>query len=177
MSTYKTLDFKTIVDNADRKAKSKALALDMGRSGQAFNHFVKSSITFFYNEGSHSINIINDLLKMAVIGRGFNAAKLANYLKTVIPHDLTEGRESKKEAPKFGKKIGEYLTVEAVEAFIFKNKTWYTYGKDGKSTDFDMLKLVESVSKKLVKNNVSLVDFHTDVAKEMAAIAVKAIGK
>ena len=82
-----------------------------------------------------------------------------------------------KVTPKIGKKAGEYLTVEEVEAFVLKNKTWYTYGKDGKASDFDLTKTIESIAKKLHKNNVVLVDFHNKLAIEYANLAVKAIGK
>jgi len=178
MNTFNYEDYQNINDNTDRKAKRDALNKQLGEVGKAFNYFVLSSILFFYKDGSHSINIINDLLQMAQKSRGMNATRLAAYLRKVIPHVLDEGDNRKGIAPQFNKKNGDYLSVEDVEVFVYRNSEWFKFGNNLTTKQiFNVSDYISLVAAKLEKNNVVYIDFEQELRVVMAKRALDAIGK
>ena len=161
--------FSVIKNNDDRKAKRIELNKLMGTSSKAFNLFVLASIDFFYHDGNRQINIINDLLRMALQCRGMNDGRLAGYLKNVIPHEIHEKRTMSKKLGKpiaespiaFGKKEKDYPEFSEVQSFISSNPTWYTYGKENTAKEFSTEKYLNSVVATLKKNKVDLGEFAT----------------
>lgn len=161
------LDFSVITDKSDQKDKRNDLNQRLGQAGKDFEMFVVSSVYWFYGASDKNINVINDLLEIAHKSRGMNAARLAAYLKHVIPHKLTEAKTTK-DCPKFGVKIKDtvYPVTAQWSEFLRRNPQWSKYGKVSKSTDFDLQKYLKGVVSTLKSHKVD-----ESVIRQMSIVA------
>lgn len=131
------LNFSKISDIKDQR-KLKANLKKRGKNfGDDFDQFVLSSICFFFEGGNKNIQIVNDLLEIAYAVKGINAARLVNYLREVIPHDIKKGKDTKEYAFT-GKTADKEYDYEMVRVFLNVNPVWSQYGKEDTLEDFDV---------------------------------------
>lgn len=162
------MEFDTIKDMADFKAKRDYLFKATGQAGKQFNTFVRATVRYFYHEGNHNVVLINDLLKVAFQSRMANFARLGAYLKQCIPHDYhNDGIKGK--CPMFGaRKAKVDYNWPEVEEFLKYHLEWNSYGKENKAADFDVKKYLNNVVNMLKQNNVPVAQFCTDLlAKDL----------
>ena len=148
--------FTNITTTTEHKIARNELLKRGGQYKKDFADFAMASVKFFFNEGNHQINIINDLLAIAANGSAKDVGTMADWLAMMIPHKLerVKGQEVQFDTLKntvsfrFGKKESKYDNVTSL-IFVNNNPKWYLYGKPAVSSVYDADEAQEKVIKYL----------------------------
>jgi hypothetical protein len=129
-----------IADRRLRKAMGKI-------SGLYVNHTLKS-IDFFMGNGSHNVQILNDLLDTATMGK-LPRNRIIDWLAPVIPHIVKKGQGGifTFGAKEEGRDYDPSLAIEHFQKF----PSWEIFKKEQAPDSFDPLTAIQKEIKRIKK--------------------------
>ncbi len=133
-----------------------------GQTGKEFNQFVKDSVVFFLTDANYSIQVINDLIKIAYQSKGMNHARLINYLDNLVPFERAKDEKGVLLYTR-KKKDSKFLDEFEARAWMISNKDWYQYGKELTPEAFNLHASLAKVLKLAIKNGKTIEDIQKEV--------------
>jgi hypothetical protein len=133
-----------------------------GQTGKEFNQFVKDSVIFFLTDANYSIQVINDLIKIAYQSKGMNHARLINYLDNLVPFERAKTKDGILNYTR-KKKDSVFKTEHEARAWMIQNKDWYQYGKEIVPEAFNLHTSLAKVLKLALKNGKTVEDIQKEV--------------